>query len=121
MVQYLTLTVLTPERTLLQVDRATKVRLRLADQAWLSVYHGHAPLLAETLSGPVQYETDVESGELHVGSGILSVADDAVEILTSGLVTSDAELGPEDEDHRFDRLARQLLSALTGQPDGEGA
>jgi F0F1-type ATP synthase epsilon subunit len=108
----LLLTVLTPERILLRVERASKVRLRLADQAWLSVYRNHAPLLAETASGPVQYETDVEAGELNVGPGILWVAENRVEVLTSGLSVPEAAGDEPAEEQTFERLARQLLSTL---------
>lgn len=109
------LTVLSPERILLQVERASKVRLRLADLAWISLYRNHAPLLAATASGPVQYETDAEAGELNVGPGILWVSENRVEVLTSGLSVPEGELPAEEQS--FDRLARELLATLTEQSE----
>jgi F0F1-type ATP synthase epsilon subunit len=104
---------------LLQVDRVTKVRLRLADHAWISIYRNHAPLLAETAAGPVQYETGAEAGELDVGPGILWVSENRVELLTSGLsVSQPAGDQPPEEDQTFQRLARQLLASLTQESEG---
>jgi F0F1-type ATP synthase epsilon subunit len=104
---------------LLQVDRVTKVRLRLADHAWISIYRNHAPLLAETAAGPVQYETGAEAGELDVGPGILWVSENRVEVLTSGLSVSEpAGDQPAEEDQTFQRLARQLLASLTQESEG---
>ncbi len=107
------LTVLTPDRVLLQVDRASKVRLRLADQVWLSIYGNHAPLLAETAPGPVQYETPAEAGEIEVGAGILWVSENRVEVLTSGLTAPEPADDHPAEDQTFERLARELVATLT--------
>lgn len=112
------LTVLTPERALLSVAGVEKVRLRLADEAWLSIYPHHAPLVAETLGGALQYTTAAESGEIDVAAGILQVKRDEVLVLTSGLLRDVApEAGPGTEgDLRFDRLAAQLMEALNARP-----
>ncbi len=114
--------VLTPERSLLRVEDAVKVRLRLVDEAWLSIYPDHAPLIAEILPGPVQYETAIEAGELELAGGILQVADNRVTVLTRGLRRDvpDMEEGTRPtpvEDARFDRLARELMLSLDAQPD----
>jgi len=119
----LRLTVLTPDRVLLAVDSATKVRMKLADDVWLSVYPNHAPLIAEVLPGPVQYDTDAESGELLIAEGILQVTEGQVTVLTSG--HQRGTRGPEAHlpethvasDQQFDRLARELLMSLQAQQD----
>ncbi|MGC9521732.1 MAG: hypothetical protein ACP5HG_07600 [Anaerolineae bacterium] len=121
MASEITLTVLTAERSLLRVEDAMKVRLRLIDEAWLSIYPGHAPLIAEILPGPVQYETAIEAGELELAGGILQVADNRVTVLTRGLrrdVRDGKRVGhpASAEDARFDRLARELMLALEAQP-----
>ena len=113
----LRLSVITPDQALLQVEDAARVRLKLADLAWLSIYPGHAPLLAEVLPGPVQYDTELETGEIEIGSAILFVTNNVVTILASG----QRELGDEAPDEeltgslRFDRLAGELLAALRAQ------
>jgi F0F1-type ATP synthase epsilon subunit len=113
----LRLTVLTPDRVLLAVDSTTKVRMKLADDAWLSVYPGHAPLIAEVLPGPVQYDTDAESGELSIAEGIVQVTEGQVTVLTSGhqRETQAAETHAA-SDQQFDRLAEELLMSLQSQP-----
>ena len=114
----LRLTVLTPDRVLLAVDLATKVRMKLADDAWLSVYPNHAPLIAEVLPGPVQYDTDEESGELSIAEGIVQVTGGQVTVLTSGHQReTDAPETRAASDQHFDRLAEQLLMSLQAQPN----
>ncbi len=111
------LTVMTPEQLVLHVDAAQKVRLKLVDQAWLSIYPHHESLVAEILPGPLQYETAIETGEIMVGSGILQVDGDEIVILTSGLQHDDRPVTRNDVDHadlRFDRLAEQLMADLNG-------
>ena len=111
MAQTVHLVVLTPERVLLSVEAALKVRVRLADGAWLSIYPRHAPLVAEMPSGPLQYETDLESGELPLEDGILRVQDNEVVVLTSGLA-SRQEMALAETEVQYDRLARRLMQAL---------
>ena len=114
------LTVLTPEQLVLHVDAAQKVRLKLVDQAWLSIYPYHESLVAEILPGPLQYDTEIETGEIMIGSGILQVDGDEVVVLTSGLQRDDRLSATGDlggEDLRFDRLAEQLTADLNARAD----
>ena len=67
------LEVLTPERSVLVVEAVQKVRLKLGDGGWLSIYPRHAPLIAETLGGALHYVTadgeqvrELPAGLLHV-------------------------------------------------------
>ena len=123
MADSLRFTVLTPEKTLLDVSAVRKVRVLLADGAWLSVYPGHAPLLAESVAGPATYETDAGVDEIALAEGIVSVGDGAVTVFTGGLaeaspalrVTADDE---EDGIVEFDRLAQVLMVTL-GAHTGE--
>lgn len=122
MTDLLHLSVIAPDRVLLDVRAARRVRLKLADQAWLSVYPNHAPLLAEVLPGPLQYETEGETGELQIGSAILYVDSNEVTVLASGqrdgrdlVTTKDAAEGM-----RFDRLAGELMAALRARTVASG-
>lgn len=110
--------VLSPERTLLDVGGVRKVRLLLADDAWLSIYPSHAPLLAETVAGPVTYVTDAGQDEVRLAEGILRIGNDAVTIFTGGAsdmaaprTETDAR-SVEGEALEFDRLAHVLMLAL---------
>ncbi|MGC9349234.1 MAG: hypothetical protein ACP5JG_13925 [Anaerolineae bacterium] len=111
----LSLRVLTPSRVLLEVEDVDKVRIRLADGAWLSIYPYHAPLIAETLSGELTYVAGDETHDVCLADGILRVVgDNTVEILTHG----HAEGGREPVEGEFDRLARQLMLTLNAEPGG---
>jgi F0F1-type ATP synthase epsilon subunit len=128
MAQRLTLTVLTPESSLLWVDSARKVRVKLEDGAWLSVYPHHAPLVGTMLPGPLYYEVDValenpgagfETRTIALSGGILRVADNDIVILTHGPLSPELATGDGDEDVRaFDRLARQLMVSLGAESVG---
>ncbi|MGC9394738.1 MAG: hypothetical protein ACP5J4_07775 [Anaerolineae bacterium] len=115
----LRLSVLTPGKTLLDVDNVSKVRLKLADGGWLSIYPHHAPLLGETLAGPVTYTTEVGKETLSLSESILRVAENDVTLFTGGeLPISTAVVGEEGEVEavHFDRLARVLMLSLQALP-----
>ena len=132
------LTVLTPAETLLEVEGVKWVRVQLADGGGISIWPGHAPLLAETVAAELRYadgpvpsqgdapQSNVEgTGEhtLDLEGGIVQVQRDHVTILTSGAlrhaVTGRPPGGDEDE-ARFDRLARALLTTLGAQLESSG-
>lgn len=114
----LRLTVLTLAETLLDVEEVAWVRARLADGGGISIYPGHAPLLAETVTAPLRYANGSGEHVLDLEAGILQVDRDGVTIFTSGLTqTSEVfETSEVSEDRRFDRLARTLLTAVPAQP-----
>ena len=108
----LRLTVLTLAETLLDVEEVAWVRARLADGGGISIYPGHAPLLAETVTAPLRYANGSGEHVLELEAGILQVDRNGVTIFTSGL-TQTSEVS---EDKPFDRLARTLLTAVPAQP-----
>lgn len=122
MANRLRLTVLTPAETLLEVATVEKVRLKLQDGGWLSIYPLHAPLIAETMAGNVSYIEEGMMRSINLAPGILRISDGDITIFTSG------EVGAEvagrslealvEEAERLDRLARQLLISLQAQPAG---
>jgi F0F1-type ATP synthase epsilon subunit len=120
----LRLSVLTPGKTLLDVANVSKVRLKLVDGGWLSIYPHHAPLLAETQAGAVTYITEVGDGtetvsSLTLSESILQVAESGVTLFTGGeLTASTAMMGEEDGEDavHFDRLARVLMLSLQAMP-----
>jgi len=118
----LRLTVLTPAETLLEVAAVEKVRLKLQDGGWLSIYPLHAPLIAETMAGNVTYIEEGVMRSINVAPGILQIAGGDITIFTSGEIGAEAAGRPPEalaeEAERFDRLARQLLISLRAQPAG---
>lgn len=148
------LTVLTPAETLLEVEGVKWVRVQLADGGGISIWPGHAPLLAETVAaalcyaegpvpsrveGPVPPQSAVEgsaaegpvpstvegTGEhtLDLEGGIVQVQRDHVTILTSGSLRHavvSRPPGADEDEARFDRLARALLTTLGAQLEASG-
>ncbi len=119
----LRLGILTPERTLLDVANVRRVSLKLADGGWLSIYPRHAPLLAETLAGPVKYTTATGTETISIAESVLQVMDNVVTLLTVGEPAAPetditAAVADEEEKH-FERLARALLASLGASFDEE--
>ncbi len=113
------LTVLTPERALLEAEGVTQVQARLADGGPIGIYPGHAPLLAETVAAPLRYADPSGEHAIDLDAGILQVNGDGVTVF-AGSQTSGVWRTPEvfENDEHFDRLARELLATLDAQPDG---
>jgi F0F1-type ATP synthase epsilon subunit len=118
------LQVLTPAEALLDEEEVGWMRVLLADGGSMGIRPGHAPLLAETAAGAVEYggredEHGREHGTLDLEAGILRVERDHVTIFTGGLAqTFGAEYRLDTRDaERFDRLAGALLSMLDGGTD----
>jgi F0F1-type ATP synthase epsilon subunit len=106
--------VLTPAETLLQVEEALWVHVRLADGAGISVYPGHAPLLAETVTASLRYGDASGEHWLDVRAGILEIRGNRVTVFTSG-EAEPAERPASStvsEERRFTRLARELQVRL---------
>ena len=114
MVDLLRLTLLTPAKVGLDVAAVTKVRFKLADGVWLSIYPHHLPLIAETLAGPLTYTIADESHTVDLASGIVHVADNVVTLFTGGpLGAPVAEtLSTSVTEQEFDRLAQTLFMTL---------
>jgi F0F1-type ATP synthase epsilon subunit len=111
------LTVLTPDRALLEAERVTEVHAQLADGAPIGIYPGHAPLLAETVAEPLRYADRSGEHAIDLGAGILRVSEDSVTVFANQ--TSEVWQTPEvsEDDEHFDRLARDLLAKLNAQPE----
>jgi len=113
------LQILTPAETLLEVEKAKWVHLRLADGTGLSIYPGHAPLLAETVTAPLRYADASGEHAFDVEAGILEVDAQGVMVFTSGKPEAAKSLRPSAvaEEKRFERLARELKEKLQAEPE----
>lgn len=113
------LQILTPAETLLEVEEAKWVHLRLADGTGLSIYPGHAPLLAETVTAPLRYADASGEHAFDVEAGILEVDDQGVMVFTSGKPEAVESPRPSAvaEEKRFERLARKLQEKLQTEPE----
>lgn len=113
------LTVLTPERALLETREVTQVQTQLADGGPIGIYPGHAPLLAETVAAPLRYADASGEHTIDLDAGILQVESEDVMVFAGSAkpcAGSEPSQGSEDDKH-FDRLAQELLAKLNAQPD----
>jgi len=109
------LLVLTPTETLLDVDALAWVQLKLADGGGLGIYPGHAPLLAETVAGPLHYATaSGEETSVDLPAGVLQICDHEITVFTLGELGDKAGIDLEKDAGlaQFERLSRALLAAL---------
>jgi len=79
------LLILSPQETLLDLDDLQKVRVTLADGGSIGIHSGHHPLLAETITGIIEYGREFFTDRVGVQEGILRVEGDQVIIYTSAL------------------------------------
>ena len=103
----LTLRVLSPDGPLLEADRLLEVLIPLVDGGPIGIRPRHASLIAETVSGPIRYQTETELFEVELMAGILSIRDNVVTILSAGEMT-EAETSPESTSDPHTKLAQTL-------------
>lgn len=108
------LRVVDPARSLLEVEEAQWVHARLVNGTGLTVYPGHAPLLAETIAAPLHYADGAGEHVFHAAAGILEVRGNEVSVFTSGEWKGETvpETSTIPEERRFKRLARELRIRL---------
>ena len=107
------LTVLTPERRLLEAEGVTQVQAQLADGGPIGIYPSHAPLLAETVAAPLRYADVSGKYAIDLGAGILQVNGEDVTVFAGSQTSEVCE-----NDEQFDQLARDLLTTLDAQSEG---
>ncbi|TFG72676.1 MAG: hypothetical protein E4H27_02190 [Anaerolineales bacterium] len=113
----LSLSILSPDRVILEVENVTRLTARLGNDTLLSIYPGHAPLLVETLPGILEYFVDEKRIELALYGGILHVLQQYVTVFVNKSL--DAGVGTDDSDGRegahFEKLSRMLMQSLKAE------
>ena len=111
----LTLVVVTPEKKLLEVETKS-VRVLLADGVSMGILPGHAKLIAATLAGDLDYlDIQGSKSQIKLGSGILLVDNDLVQVMTNVLYEEYSEEDKE-EDNLMDRITREIIEKLKMAP-----
>ena len=113
MAEFLRLLVWTPSETLIEVEGVQWVHVKLVQAKTLTIWPGHARLLAETTTEALRY---ADAGGEHVvdlPAGILQVWDDAVTLYLAGGLGERA-WSPE-AGERFERLADTMLGDRAGK------
>ena len=103
------LLVVTPDRQLLLKDNLTWVKATLLDGE-IGIKANHAPLLAETVDGPVIFSVDDEKQSIDIHAGILKIDKKGVVIFTTGHLDSEiVSKNVEIEQMQYERLAKNLI------------
>ena len=108
----LSLRILTPEGAIFEKDDLVSVRVLLVDGGSIGIRSGHAPLIAETVRGSVDFRTKTDQDGIELFPGVLDIRQNVVTILTAGLVSGIPESPEESEKIEFDRLMATLARQL---------
>ncbi len=80
---YLALEILGPNGLVLKVEFIDAINLRIGNGDLIGFRPGHAPLIAATQAGTIDYRIDGQTHWFEAQAGILKVQDDLVSILTT--------------------------------------
>lgn len=111
----LTLRILAPEGAILEKENLSAVNVPLVDGGSIGIRPSHAPLIAETSRGVIQYRSDISQDSIELYPGVLTIKDNLVIILTAGEILQTDNVILEPAGNEFDRLIQTLISDL--QPD----
>lgn len=107
MADLLRLCVWSPAETVMDVEGVQWVHVKLNRARSLTIWPGHAPLLAETTGETVRYADDSGTHVVELPAGMLQLRDNQVLILVGGALESSTQDGEE-----FERLTDALLVTL---------
>lgn len=117
MAELMTLEVLSPGKTLLRVDNVKKV-IALTENGQLGIFPGHTLMLAETVDGPLKYETPQGEETTSLSGGILKVSGSSIVIFSGGFFGEqdgdlpDFDLEEVEAEEEFSRLTTELSRRL---------
>jgi F0F1-type ATP synthase epsilon subunit len=105
--ELLRLRVWSPAETVADIQGVQWVHVELSRARPLTIWPGHAPLLAETAAESLRYADDAGEHTLALSPGMLQVHENEVLILVGGVL----QASEQDGDGRFERLTHTLLAA----------
>ena len=103
----LRLRVWSPAETVVDLQDAQWVHVELNRARPLTIWPGHAPLLAETAAGTVRYADESGTFAIDLPAGMLQLRENEVLILVEGALQP-----PSEDSERFERLTNALLETL---------
>jgi len=111
------LLVWTPSETIVEADDLQWVHVELSEGQGVTIWPGHAPLLAETAAEALRYADSRGEHAVDLPPGIVHVQGNTVTVFLAG--TLDEEVSRrEEEGRRFDRLASVMLHGPALASDG---
>ena len=111
MAEALRLTVWTPSETVVDVEQVQWVHVKLSGAKAITIWPGHAALLAETSTEALRYADAGGTHAIDLPSGVLQVRDGVVSLFLAGTLGERA--WSEDEQGGFERLAEAMLAEQT--------
>jgi F0F1-type ATP synthase epsilon subunit len=102
----LRLVVWTPSETLVDVDQVEWVHVELAGSGGLTIWPGHAPLVAESSADVMRYADRTGTQAVDLAAGVLQVEGHTVTVFLAG------QAWPSAETERFERLSVALRQSL---------
>ncbi len=111
------LKVLSPEGIILEAHNLDAVNVPLVDGGTIGIRRGHAPLIAETIQGPVVYKQGADLNSINLHAGVLDIRNNLVTILTAGEVEQTSSDITQPAETEFDRLIQTLINHT--EPDNE--
>jgi F0F1-type ATP synthase epsilon subunit len=106
--ELLRLVALTPSEALIDAENVEWVHVELVGRKGLTVWPGHAPLVAETAAEVVRYFDHTGLHAVDLPSGILQVEGSTVAFFLAGSVGE--RVWSQEEKVRLDRLIEMLLT-----------
>ncbi len=116
MAERLRLLVWTPSETLIEADEVEWVHVELRGERGLTVWPGHAPLIAETVADVMRYADEEGTHVVDLPAGIVQISADTVTVFLAGTPGEQA-WSPGDRAERFDRLLGELIARMDGFAD----
>lgn len=107
----LSLKILTPEGSILDIDGLYSINIPLADGSPICIRPGHAPLIAETVQGTVEYRNE-KGQEIQLHAGVIDIKNNIITILTPGKVSITPQEIIEPVEKEYNRLMRTLVDKL---------
>jgi len=101
------LRVWSPAETVLDVQDVQWMHVELNRARPLTIWPGHAPLLAETRRGIARYADETGTHSVELPAGMLQLRENEVLILVEGVLQP-----PSEDGERFERLTDALLETL---------
>ena len=75
--------IITPEKVIINEDSIDYIHVTLSDGNPISIYPGHAPLIALLAQCSIKYEIEQNINEYSVSEGLIKVKDDSINCFVS--------------------------------------
>ena len=111
----LTLKVFSPNGLIHSMEDLSAINVPLANGYSIGIRPGHAPLIAETLQGPVRIRHGNQETEIDLYAGILKIRNNEVIIFTAGILGESNLVKTTSQETEYDRLMETLITKIQAE------